>query len=47
MENKMESNGMKRRGFLRTTGFAVGALFLPFWRNKVFGAMEAKVPYPL
>ncbi len=42
----MESNGMKRRDFLRNTGFAAGALLLPFGATKVFGAMEAKSAIP-
>jgi 2,5-diketo-D-gluconate reductase A len=47
MENKMESNGMKRRDFLRNSaGFAAAALFLPFGTTKVFGAMEAKNAIP-
>lgn len=39
----MESNGMKRRDFLRySAGFATAALFLSFSGTKVFGALTAE-----
>lgn len=43
----MESNGMKRRDFLRNSaGFAAATLLLPFGTTKVFGAPEAKIAIP-
>jgi len=43
----MESNGMKRRDFLRTgAGFAAGTLFLGFNTKKVFGAANTNPSIP-
>ena len=43
----MESNGIKRRDFLRNSaGFAAAALLLPYGTTKVFGAIEAKNAIP-
>lgn len=42
MEKNLQSNGMKRRDFLRAgAAFAVSALFIPFSGSKAFGAFNA------
>jgi 2,5-diketo-D-gluconate reductase A len=42
MEKNMQSNGMKRRDFIRTgAGLAATVLFIPFSGSKVFGAFNA------